>query len=128
MGQSDSLPVKIISQDGKDELQVKGYRLHKRRCALAALVILLTLGLVLILIVWRRDIKMFMFYTPCPLQHATKILVKVIILLIRILFKLNYNSMYYNRIVSISFTTRTFWRRDQARLYSQKLDILSTKR
>lgn len=77
MGQTDSLPIRINVDDEKDELQVKGYRLHKRRCALSALAILLTLGLVLILVVWRRDIKMFMFYTPCPLQHATKILVKV---------------------------------------------------
>ena len=79
MGQSDSLPVKINCgnrQLGEDELQVKGYRLHRGRCALSALAILFTLGLVMILVVWRKDIKMFMFYQHCPLQHATKILVR----------------------------------------------------
>ncbi len=80
LGGSDedlSSPVRIRSQDGKEELQVSGYRLHKGRCALSALVVLLTFGLVLILVVWKKEIKMFMFYTNCPLQRATKILVKV---------------------------------------------------
>lgn len=82
-GRSDedlSSPVKIRSQDGKEELQVKGYRLHNGRCALSALAILFTFGLVLILVVWKKEIKMFMFYKNCPLQRATKILVKVILI------------------------------------------------
>ena len=77
MGQSESsLPVKVKA-DGEEELELKGYRVHRGRCALACLVVALTLGLLLILIAWRRDIKMWMFYEECPLQHATKVLVKV---------------------------------------------------
>ena len=76
MGQSDSLPIKI-NTDGTDTLEVKGYRVNRGRCALACLAVVVTLGLLLVLIVLRRDIKMWMFYEECPLQHATKILVKV---------------------------------------------------
>ncbi|KAI9554376.1 hypothetical protein GHT06_019648 [Daphnia sinensis] len=75
MGQSESLPVKI-NEDGTDQLEVKGYQVHRGRCALACLVVLLTFGLLLVLLVWRKDIKMWMFYEECPLQHASKILVK----------------------------------------------------
>lgn len=77
MGQSESLPVKI-SSNGTEELELKGYRVHLGRCALACLAVVLTLGLLLILLVWRKDIKMWMFYKECPLQHASKVLVKVV--------------------------------------------------
>lgn len=76
MGQSDSLPVKI-NADGTDELEVRGYRVHRGRCALACVALILTLGLLLVLLVWRKDIKMWMFYKECSLEHASKILVKV---------------------------------------------------
>ncbi len=76
MGQSDSLPVKI-NADGTDELEVRGYRVHRGRCALACAALILTLGLLLVLLVWRKDIKMWMFYKECSLEHASKILVKV---------------------------------------------------
>ena len=44
MGQSDSLPVKIKA-DEDEELELKGYRVHRGRCALACLLVALSLGL-----------------------------------------------------------------------------------
>ena len=76
MGQSDSLPVKIDADD-KNQLLARGYRLHHGRCALATLAIILTFGLLLIPILWRKDFKMFLFYKESPLQHASKVLIKV---------------------------------------------------
>jgi len=76
MGQSNSLPVEIDTDD-KNQLLARGYRLHHGRCALATLAIILTFGLLLIPILWRKDFKMFMFYKECPLQHASKVLIKV---------------------------------------------------
>lgn len=76
MGLSGSLPVKI-NTDGTDELEVRGYRVHRGRCALACLALVVSFGLLLIPLLWRKDIKMWMFYKECPLQHASKVLVKV---------------------------------------------------
>ena len=78
MGQSDSLPIKI-QVDDKNQLLAKGYRLYRRKCVLSILAIVFTFGLLLIPILWRKDFKMLMFYKECPLQHATKVLVKVTI-------------------------------------------------
>jgi len=69
-----SMPVKI------DEFEVKGYRVHRGRYTLACLALVITFGLLWVLLVWRKDIKMWMFYKECSLEHATKILVKVSIL------------------------------------------------
>ena len=77
MGQNDSFPVKI-DVDDKSQLLARGYRLHHRRCVLATLAVILTFGLLLIPILARKDFKMFLFYKECPLQHASKVLVKVI--------------------------------------------------
>ena len=77
MGQKESSLIVKVKVDGEEELEIKGYRVHRGRCALACLFVAFTLGLLLILIAWRRDIKMCMFYQECPLQHATKVLVKV---------------------------------------------------
>jgi len=60
-----------------NKLEFKGYQFSWKRCTFSALIILLTFGLVILLVLWREDIKMFMFYTPCPMEIATKILVKV---------------------------------------------------
>jgi hypothetical protein len=72
-----SIPVKI------NEFEVKGYRVHRGRYTLASLACLalgITFGLLLVLLVRRKDIKIWMFYKECSLEHTTKILVKVPIL------------------------------------------------
>ncbi len=76
MGQRDSVPVKV-KVNGDDQLELKGYRVHRGRYVLACLVVVLTFGLLLILLAWRKDFKLWLFYQRCPLQHATKVLVKV---------------------------------------------------
>ena len=63
-----------------DEFEVKGYRVHRGRYTLSCLALVITFGLLWVLLVWRKDIKMWMFYKECSLEHATKILVKVSIL------------------------------------------------
>nr|CAH0101725.1 unnamed protein product [Daphnia galeata] len=69
-----SIPVKI------NEFEVKGSRVHRGRYTLASLACLalgITFGLLLVLLVRRKDIKIWMFYKECSLEHTTKILVKL---------------------------------------------------
>jgi P5-type ATPase cation transporter len=77
MGQSDSLPSKL-NMGEKDELEARGYRSHGWKWALTLALIVLTFGLFGVILVWRKDIKMALFYQECPLHEATVILLKVI--------------------------------------------------
>lgn len=76
MGQN--LPTRIVDhKNPKENIELKGYRVNRLRSTFAYLALFLTLGLLYILLAWRKDIRMWMFYEECPLQHATKILCKV---------------------------------------------------
>lgn len=78
MGHKASIPVKIVNADNpKENIELKGYRVNRLRSTFAFLAVVLSLGLLYIILAWRKDFKMWMFYQECPLQHATKILAKV---------------------------------------------------
>ena len=76
MGSSESIPVKIKVGE-KEEIQIKGYRPHLGRSIAAVFAIVLSFGLLLILLVWRKDIKLTFFYKECSLNLAIKVLIKV---------------------------------------------------
>ena len=77
MGQSESLPVKLNVEE-KDGLYIKGYRPDLLKCIGTVLAMVLSFGILFVVLVWRKDIKMKMMYSECNLRMATKILVKVL--------------------------------------------------
>lgn len=78
MGQTGSIPNKITNPENSNEdIELKGYRINRLRATCGYLALIFTLGLLYILLAWRKDLKMWLFYQECPIQHAAKILCKV---------------------------------------------------
>ena len=84
-----------INVNEKDELLIKGFRPHLGRSIVTVFAIVLSFGLLLILLVWRKDIKLSLFYQECPLHLATKVLLKVIRYIIYTLIVLEKELYFY---------------------------------
>ena len=119
-----SIPVKI------NEFEVKGYRVHRGRYTLASLACLglgITFGLLLVLLVRRKDINIWMFYKECSLEHTTKILVKVPILtffsIINRKQENNISKKKSLRILSEFSTKKTYMRKDMGTSCNLKLVV-----
>lgn len=76
MGRGDSFPAKILSHNGKDSLQIKGFRSSRFKKLTGCLLVAATFGLLAIFLTWRKRLRMRLFYKESPLQHATKVLLK----------------------------------------------------
>ena len=115
-------------QNKIDEFEVKGYRVHRGRYTLACLALVITFGLLWVLLVWRKDIKMWMFYKECSLEHATKILVKVSILtffsIINRKQENNISKKKSLRILSEFSTKKMYMRKDTGPSCNLKLVVL----
>ena len=78
MGSSGSQPVKLNAEE-KDQLSVSGYRLDRLKCFVTVCLAVFTFGFLFVILLWRKDVKMKLFYRQCPLRAATKVRVKVMI-------------------------------------------------
>ena len=61
----------------KEDLLVTGIRLEHWRCAVTLFISLLTFGLPVVLLAWRRDWKMAVLYRHCPLREAKRVVIEV---------------------------------------------------
>jgi len=76
MGQSGSQSTKIRAGE-KEELLVTAIRLEPWKCVVLAIVTMLTFGLPVLLLAWRRDWKIALLYSQCSLREAKRILIEV---------------------------------------------------
>ena len=84
MGVSSSFHSKLNVGE-KDELEVKGYRPHRWKWTVPLLATILTFGLFLVVLAWRKDVRLALFYQTCALHEATKILIKASLFQVHIL-------------------------------------------
>lgn len=68
--------VQKINLGESDEMVIRGYSLCPVRVAASVLLFLLTGGLNLVLITWRKDLKMYFLYRQVSLAQADKVLLK----------------------------------------------------
>lgn len=74
---SNSFSAKIICEDGKDSLKIKGYRTNRLKTIIGWLIVVASFGTLGIFLAWRKKLRMRLFYKESPLQHADKVLLKV---------------------------------------------------
>ena len=92
MGSSKPVPVKLNAQE-KDQLDISGYRLDLLKCIITVCVALTTFGVLFLIMLWRKNIKMRLFYRQCPPQEATKVQVKVPISQSTLMITISFSNM-----------------------------------
>ena len=92
MGSNKPVPVKLNAQE-KDQLDISGYRLDLLKCIITVCVALTTFGVLFLIMLWRKNIKMRLFYRQSPLQEATKVQVKVPISQSTLMITISFSNM-----------------------------------
>jgi len=59
-----------------DEMEISGFELCPIRILATTILVFLTFGLAIVLITWKKEIKMKLLYKPVQLVHAKKVLLK----------------------------------------------------
>ena len=61
----------------KDEMEIRGYRPNRWKLLACIVATILTCGVFLIVLTWRKDINLSLLCEECSLHDATKVLIKV---------------------------------------------------